>query len=246
MEIYTVETGDNIDEIAARFQVNVSDLIYDNQLVYPYRLAVGQALVIRLNRNRERKEIISSGYAYPFISPWVLRETLPYLSEISVFSYGFTQQGELVPPFADDEWMIEEARVHQALPILTLTSLGEDGHFNNMLISSLVNNEKLQEQLIWHLGSVMVKKGYAGINVDFEYILAEEKDKFTGFVRKLTEVMNVFGYKVSVALPPKTSRDQQGLLYQGVDYKALGEAANEVFIMAYEWGYTYNQTGQGQ
>ena len=41
MEIYTVETGDNIDEIAARFQVNVSDLIYDNQLVYPYRLAVG-------------------------------------------------------------------------------------------------------------------------------------------------------------------------------------------------------------
>ena len=66
MEIYTVETGDNIDEIAARFQVNVSDLIYDNQLVYPYRLAVGQALVIRLNRNRERKEIISSGYAYPF------------------------------------------------------------------------------------------------------------------------------------------------------------------------------------
>lgn len=239
MEIYTVETGDNIDEIAARFQVNVSDLIYDNQLVYPYRLAVGQALVIRLNRNRERKEIISSGYAYPFISPWVLRETLPYLSEISVFSYGFTQQGELVPPFADDEWMIEEARAHQALPILTLTSLGEDGHFNNMLISSLVNNEKLQEQLIWHLGSVMVKKGYAGINVDFEYILAEEKDKFTGFVRKLTEVMNVFGYKVSVALPPKTSRDQQGLLYQGVDYKALGGAANEVFIMAYEWGYTY-------
>ena len=51
--------------------------------------------------------------------------------------------------------------------------------------------------------------------------------------------MNKNGYQVSVALAPKSSNDQVGLLYEGKDYKALGEAANYVLLMTYEWGYTY-------
>lgn len=51
--------------------------------------------------------------------------------------------------------------------------------------------------------------------------------------------MNEKGYTVSVALAPKTSADQPGLLYEGKDYKLLGEAANSVLLMTYEWGYTY-------
>lgn len=51
--------------------------------------------------------------------------------------------------------------------------------------------------------------------------------------------MSAKGYQVSVALAPKISKNQPGLLYEGVDYKALGEAANTVFLMTYEWGYTY-------
>ena len=51
--------------------------------------------------------------------------------------------------------------------------------------------------------------------------------------------MNESGYMVSVALAPKTSADQPGLLYEGKDYGGLGAAADEVLLMAYEWGYTY-------
>lgn len=51
--------------------------------------------------------------------------------------------------------------------------------------------------------------------------------------------MNLFGYPVSVALAPKTRKDQQGLLYEGMDYGLLGQAANQVMLMTYEWGYTY-------
>ena len=49
--------------------------------------------------------------------------------------------------------------------------------------------------------------------------------------------MNALGYQVSVALAPKTSANQPGLLYEGKDYRALGEAANHVLLMTYEWGY---------
>ena len=44
---------------------------------------------------------------------------------------------------------------------------------------------------------------------------------------------------MSVALAPKTSDTQAGLLYAGKDYRLLGEAADSVLLMTYEWGYTY-------
>ena len=46
MEIYVVKSGDNVDSIAGAYGVSVESIIYDNQLVYPYPLAVGQALLI--------------------------------------------------------------------------------------------------------------------------------------------------------------------------------------------------------
>ena len=46
MEIYVVKQKDNVDQIARDFHIPVERLIRDNQLEYPYRLAVGQALLI--------------------------------------------------------------------------------------------------------------------------------------------------------------------------------------------------------
>ena len=240
MEIYVVRQGDSVDSIAASFGVDAEQIIYDNQLVYPYELAVGQALLINeFDRNADRA-ISVSGYAYPFISPWVLEQTLPFLSELPIFSYGFTNEGELIaPPYGDDKWMIAEALWFGTQPILTLTPFGPDGNFNNQLIHSVVNSQAYTDNLIQNLLTVMEEKGYQGVDIDFEYILAQDRDAFTGFVWQVAETMRENGYHTSVALAPKTSANQRGLLYEGKDYRALGEAADHVLLMTYEWGYTY-------
>ena len=46
MEIYVVKPGDTVDFIAESHGISVSSVIYNNQLVYPYPLAVGQALLL--------------------------------------------------------------------------------------------------------------------------------------------------------------------------------------------------------
>ena len=102
-----------------------------------------------------------------------------------------------------------------------------------------MTNEEVKQTLIQNLLIAMETQNFQGVDVDFEYILSEDRDLFTAFVAELTEQMNQNGYRVSVALAPKTSADQKGLLYEGKDYRGLGEAANEVLLMAYEWGYTY-------
>ncbi len=78
-----------------------------------------------------------------------------------------------------------------------------------------------------------------GVDVDFEYILPSDRVAFADFVRELRIAVNAVGYRVSVALAPKISDNQPGLLYEGKDYALLGAAADFVLLMTYEWGYTY-------
>lgn len=240
MEIYVVQAFDTVDRIAQEYQVPVNQLIEINQISYPYALVIGQALLIPTAGGfLDQPEVVTNGYAYPFIDTDILQTTLPYLTDLSVFSYGFTETGELVYPELSDLWMLELARQAGVNAILTLTPMDERGMFSNQLIHAVVNNKIASDALIQNLLRVMEEKGYGGVDVDFEYILAEDRDTFTAFVAELTRIMNENGYVTSVALAPKTSANQPGLLYEGKDYGGLGAVANSVLLMTYEWGYTY-------
>ena len=238
MNIYVVKAGDTVDAIAASQNIPAEQLIWENQIEYPYRLAIGQALFIGNGADASRRPLYSFGYAYPFISAQTLEETLPYLTDLYVFSYGFTEEGNLVYPAADDLWMTELAGRAGVRPVLTLTPLDSSGRFNNSLVSALVRDRSRQERLIWELGQAMQERGFGGLDFDFEYVLAEDRERYPELVALAARIFNTFGYPVSAALAPKTSSEQPGILYQGIDYRLLGEAADRVMLMTYEWGYS--------
>lgn len=240
MRIYVVKEGDTIDRIAEIFETDVEEIAYDNQITEPYRLAVGQALLIPVEgERREKRSVYVNGYAYPYIRDEVLLETLPYLTNLSVFSYGFTKDGDLIPPQVDDNRMIQEAWEQGTGPILVLTPIDQTGMFNNYLISEITRNMTAQQNLIDQMLLLMEEKGFVGIDLDFEYILPQDSVAYADFVTNVRAQAAPKGYSVSVALAPKTSANQKGLLYEGKDYKLLGAAADSVLLMTYEWGYTY-------
>lgn len=240
MVIHVVAEGETVYSIAGNYGVTPESIEAVNQLQYPYTLVVGQSLLIETtSEGGPKRSIYVNGYAYPFISRWVLNATLPYLTYLSVFSYGFTPEGNLVYPPLDDTFMIEAANAGQTAPVITLTPFGEDGQFNNNLISSLIRNEEAVANLTEQLKQLMGRKGFRALDIDFEFILAEDRDIFTDFVAGMTASLNPLGYQVYVDLAPKTSASQRGLLYEGKDYGGLGAAANGVLLMTYEWGYAY-------
>ena len=156
---------------------------------------------------------------------------------------GFTAEGALVPPqAAGEDRVLETARLQRVVPVFVLTPLDAEGHFNNNLVTALVRDLDVQQRVIRGIWEQVQKKGYGIVDVDFEYVLAEDRELLVDFVRRLRVIMNLYGVRVTVALAPKTSRGQKGLLYEGIDYRALGEAADGVLLMTYEWGYTYEQT----
>lgn len=238
MQIYVIVPGDTVEAVAEKTESSLEALIYANQLEYPYSLAIGQALFIP-GESEAVRGIRTNGYAYTYINPWVLTETLPYLTELSVFSYGFTMEGNLVAPPREDGWMTEAARGAETLPLLVLTPMDEQARFNNNLITSIVENPVYRENLITQTMEMVRQKNYGGVDIDFEYIRKEDRDGFTAFAAQMAEALHKEGYQLSIALAPKTSKDQPGLLYEGKDYGALGAIADHVLLMTYEWGYKY-------
>lgn len=46
MDIYVVKQGDSVDSIAKSYNISAETILWDNQIEYPYRLAVGQAQTV--------------------------------------------------------------------------------------------------------------------------------------------------------------------------------------------------------
>lgn len=181
--------------------------------------------------------ILVNGYAYPFISQDILREWLPSLTYTASFSYGFTPNGDIVN--LNDDAVLNTVQQSGGQALMVLTPFDDDGNFNSNLISELLNNDVGTERIIENILTVLRSKGFAGVDFDFEYLLPQERDKYTALVRRSREILNNLGYLVTVTLAPKTSTEQKGLLYEGHDYKGMGEAANYVLLMTYEWGYMF-------
>lgn len=233
----TVMEGDTLFSVARANRTTVNQLMRDNPAlggktdVYP-----GQTLVLSYDQQREGSMAIN-GYAYPFIERDVLRQTLPYLTYITVFTYGFKPDGTLIE--ADDAGILSIIREYPAKPLLLLSTLTDEGVFSNELSHALLSDPAAQRSLTANLLNTLRAKGYSGVDVDFEYIYPEDRDAYTAFIAALTTILNSEGYSVAVSLAPKTSADQPGLLYEAHDYRALGEAANTLIAMTYEWGYSF-------
>ena len=237
-QTYTVRRGDTLGDIAARNGTTVLSLWQNNpQLGGTDRIYPGQSLV--LSYGPKLGTFAVNGYAYPNIDLRVLRKTLPYLTYLSVFSYGFDRMGRILPQNAD--LLTRMARQYGVRPLLVLTTLGEDGQFSGERAHQLFQDQAARGALIENLAQTIASQGFAGVDIDFEYIPPEDAAAYAAFVRDVRARLEPPGYTVLVALAPKTSAEQRGLLYEAHDYRALGEAANNVLLMTYEWGYALSE-----
>lgn len=236
-QVYTIKAGDTLSTIAEKYNTTVISLIQNNpELIPDPALNIGQTLTINF-KNIKEGSIVTNGYAYPFINFRVLMRTLPYLTKLTIFGYGFTENGVLIN--IDDEPLIRMAYQFNVAPIMLLSSLTEEGTFSGARASYIFNNINAQNALIKKIINTMKYKGYLGIDIDFEYINPEDAQAYLDFLTNITEQMRNEGFSVNVDLAPKISSMQRGLLYEAHNYPKIGEIADTVFLMTYEWGYTY-------
>ena len=182
-------------------------------------------------------EYIVNGYAYPSISKETLEWWLPRLSWVAAFSYGFTEDGNLIN--LEDANLIIPATEAGVRPMMVLTPLDADGNFNDNIAIRVFENPDAQQNLIDNIEANIKNKNMGGVDFDFEYLAADYADDYVELVGRTRGRLRPQGYLTTVALAPKVSTDQPGLLYQGHDYAGMGQAADYCLLMTYEWRYTY-------
>ncbi len=236
-ETLTLRPGESLAQAARRGGISLRQLLRNNpQLEGGANPIPGQTLVLSFQQEKEGTLAVG-GYAYPEIDAALLRETLPFLTTLAPFTYGITPQGGLI--LLDDQALIDAAKSMGVRPLLHLSTLTQEGTFSNELAHTVLTDGAVQNRLLAQLLGTIRQKGYRGLDVDFEFVYPEDAQAYAAFLARLRAVLSRRGLPVFVALAPKTSSTQRGELYEGHDYRLLGEAADFVFLMTYEWGYTY-------
>ncbi len=236
--VYRVEPGDSLYTVAEKTGTTINSLWRNNPFLGGKTdLMPGEILTIVPEAPVHDREIAVNAYVYPSVNRDVLRKTLPFLTNLILFTYGIEENGELIG--IDDEELIELARQYGTAPIMLVSTLGVDGKFSGDLAARVLGDERARATLIEEIALTLSQKRYAGVEMDFEYVPGEYAQAYADFVRDLRARIEPDGYKTYVSLAPKTSADQPGRLYEGHLYREMGEAANRVFLMTYEWGYTY-------
>lgn len=235
---HTVSRGETIFSICSRYGITQNDLFRRNPFLCGgyVPLSAGQTLVIDFGETPVA-DYFSYAYAYTFIEERILRQTLPYLSSLAPFTYGFTGDGTLLS--LPDATLLSACRDYGVMPLMHLSTLTESGNFSNELASELFSSPEAEDNLIGEIIAEMTEKGYDGLDIDFEFVYVSDAEAYADFIAKARRALSPYGYTVYAALAPKTSADQAGLLYQGHLYDKIGAAADKVFLMTYEWGYTY-------
>lgn len=235
--VHTVSEGETLFSIAQQYGISQRELWQNNYfLLGQDTLTPGEELVIEIAGDKPYTSGVNA-YTYPFISPLLLQQELPYLSYLTPFTYGITAEGRLVP--LGDEALLTDAVRYGVQPWMHLSTLTEEGNFSSQRAADVLTDPVRQELLIAEVIANMQNKGYRALDVDFEFLGAELAQAYADFIARLRQQLSPLGYPVIVALAPKTYAQQPGVLYEGHDYAALGEAADAVLLMTYEWGYTY-------
>lgn len=232
---HVVAEGETIQSIATNYGISEITLLQNNpNLINNSVLYEGEVLTISFE-GEKLKNARFNGYAYPFISTDILRTAVTYMTTLTIFGYGFTVTGELIA--IDDEELIRQAYSLKASPMMLISSIDESGNFSNDHAETLFGDPVATETLITNIINTMYIKGYIGLDIDFEFV--QSKENYITFISKVTTRLHEEGFIVNVDLAPKTSATQVGLIYQAHDYQRIGEIADTVLIMTYEWGYTY-------
>ena len=235
-QVHTVIAGDTITGVAQTYDITESQLIRNNPWVAAQEfLEPGQTLLIDYEREPVIDTALLVGYLYPFIDRRVHRMTLPFLTYQSLFTYGFYAHGDLVP--IDDAELIATGYEAGVPPIMVLAPMNAEMNFDTQIAHDMFINQEGQNRLIDNIVANMQEKGYVGLDIDFEFILPEDKELFIGFISNVKNRLEPLGLLTLVALAPKTSGEMTGLLYEAHDYPTIGAIADYVLLMTYEWGY---------
>ncbi len=184
--------------------------------------------------------------ALPGTGPWVAGYYVPYdskslravqsravnLDQVITFSYGVGPDGSLSGADPD----VLRGIIRGEKTILLFANI-VDGKFSADAVRILLSNPSARATAIRNIVTKVEQRGAAGAQMDFEAVPNSQRAELTAMIRDLGQALREKGKTLSIAVPAKTADNPRSTWSGAFDYAALGEAADQIYIMAYDQHY---------
>ncbi len=181
-------------------------------------------------KSNQIRAIIVNGYATATITTEALARWANNLTYVSYYSYGYNSNGDLVP--ISDDSLIRDSYYLGVAPLMVLTPFDESGLYSYDLLKVLFTDPVMRDRMINNIVLTVIEKNYYGVVFNLGYIAPEDKEQFIITVSKTSARLNRRGTLVIVSIVP-------GVNDEGIDYIALGQAANFVELRTFQWESIY-------
>ncbi len=168
-------------------------------------------------------------------------------AEVTPWMYGIDQSGgtvSLLPPSnaARTEESLNELR-QAGIKLVPTISNTQNGAWDYPTIIAILRDPALRAQHIANIVKLTKQNNYAGIDIDYENFQAQDRAVFTAFVSELANALHRAGKTLSVDVFAKSSDRGYDQRNQAQDYRAIGQAADAVRLMAYDWHWNSSEPG---
>jgi spore germination protein len=119
----------------------------------------------------------------------------------------------------------------------------EAGGFEKTRVQKMIGDPGRRTRHIKALISLLKKDRLDGVDLDLESLDAEDRDNFSAYVREVGAALRKEKMTLSVTLHAKESEPGGWSSTQAQDWKAIGEVADIVKIMTYDFSWAGSEPG---
>lgn len=168
------------------------------------------------------------------------------ITEVSPSWYTLASDGSIVVQeegeVDDSPGAVRRLRANGALVLPALANY-RNKTWDRADVAAILADPTRRAEHIANIRALVLTRGFDGIDIDYEHLEAGDRAPFTAFVRALAAGLHADGKLLAVTLHPKTSEPGPQPKNQAQDYAAIGEVADEVRIMLYDYHWDTSRPG---
>ncbi len=169
------------------------------------------------------------------------------VTEVSPWMYGLSSSGQIDTQYPPGEAAAVAAEIRRLRGAgqLIVPSIANitGGKWSYGPVGAMLHSPELMAAQVAAIVALVQRNQYAGIDLDYENLHAGDRQAFTTFVTRLGHALHAKGKVLSVAVFAKTTNAGTDPRNVAQDYAAIGRAADQVRLMAYD--YHWESSGPG-
>ena len=169
------------------------------------------------------------------------------VTEVSPWVYGLSSSGRISTQYpagqaASVAAQIRRLRAAGKLIVPTIANI-TGGKWSYAPVGRMLHSPQLMAAQVASIVALAERGHYAGIDLDYENLHAADRQAFTTFVTRLARALHDRGKVLSVAVFAKTTNAGTDPRNLAQDYAAIGRAADQVRLMAYDYHWDTSPPG---